>query len=170
MLNGVLAIVALVLTLAISVRPVPVVRRALSWTELFAGLGHVWKTKVILGLMAIDLFVIVVGGVTALLPIYAKDILQVGPAGLGWLSAAPALGAVAIAILHGYRRPFEHSGRAFILAMAGFSIAMLVFGLSNWFWLSFASSLSLPLSDFCSAFFLWVPLYASSRRSLISRF
>lgn len=139
MINSLVALVALALTLAIAVRPVPRNRRALSWEQLFAGLTHVWHTKVVLGLMVTDLLAILLGGVTAMLPIYAKDILQVGPAGLGWLSAAPALGAVTMALIQGCRRPYEQSGRAFFVAMALFGLAMLTFGLSNWFWLSFAA-------------------------------
>ncbi len=151
LLNGLIAIVALGLTLAIAARPPASVRGNLSWREMFAGLAHVWRTKLILGLMVIDLFVIVIGGVTALLPIYAKDILQVGPSGLGWLSAAPALGAIAMAILQSNRGPFEHGGRAFIAAMTGFSVAMLVFGLSPWFWLSFTALLAGGACDFTGA-------------------
>lgn len=150
-LNSLLAIIALALTLAISARPSTAQRRALSWNEAFAGLAHVWKTKVILGLMAIDLFVIVMGGVAALLPIYAKDILRVGPTGLGWLSAAPALGAIAMAVLQGRRRPYERSGVVFIAAMTGYSLAMLTFGLSHWFWLSFAALVIGGASDFTGA-------------------
>jgi MFS family permease len=151
MLNGVLAIVALGLTVSIHARPVATAQRDMSWSEMFAGLAHVWQTKVILGLMAIDLFVIVVGGVSALLPIYAKDILGVGPTGLGWLSAAPALGAIAMAVLQAYRQPWQHGGRSFIAAMTGFSVAMLVFGLSPWFWLSFAALLVGGACDFVGA-------------------
>ena len=150
-LNAVLAIVSLGLTIAIGVRPSATKQRAISWGEAFAGLAHVWKTKVILGLMAIDLFVIVMGGVSALLPIFAKDILHVGPAGLGWLSAAPALGAIAMALLKGHRRPYKRSGRIFIAAMAGYSTAMLTFGLSHWFWLSFAALLLGGACDFTGA-------------------
>lgn len=150
-LNGVLAIIALGLTLAIGARPVAAGRKALSWRETFAGLTHVWRTKLILGLMAVDLFVIVVGGVSALLPIFAKDILHVGPTGLGWLSAAPALGAIAMAVLQGYRPPYQRGGHAFIAAMTGFSVAMLVFGLSPWFWLSFVALIVGGACDFVGA-------------------
>ncbi len=150
-LNCIIAIVSLVLTLAISARPGAAQRRVLTWTDAFAGLSHVWKTKVILGLMAIDLFVIVMGGVSALLPVYAKDILHVGPAGLGWLSAAPALGAISMAVLQGHRRPYERSGLVFLAAMTGYSLAMLAFGLSHWFWLSFTVLIIGGACDFTGA-------------------
>ena len=140
-LNSFLAVITLGLTLAMSARPGVRKHRAPSWGQLFAGLTHVWRSKVVLGLMVIDLLAILLGGVSALLPIYAKDILMVGPAGLGWLSAAPALGAVAMALVQGHRHPYEQSGRVFLVAMAGFGLAVLTFGLSTWFWLSFAALL-----------------------------
>lgn len=138
-INSVLALITLGLTLAISARPAAIRHDALSWGQLFAGLTHVWRTKVVLGLMVTDLLAILLGGVTAMMPIYAKDVLQVGPAGLGWLSAAPALGAVTMVLVQSYRRPYQRSGRVFFTAMVVFGLSMLTFGLSGWFWLSFVA-------------------------------
>jgi MFS family permease len=74
-----------------------------------------------------------------LLPVFAKDILLVGPAGLGWLTSAPAIGALAMSIAQGALRPFRHAGLAFVWSVAGFGAAIVVFGLSPWFGLSLAA-------------------------------
>ena len=139
---------AMLLALVIRPRPRGAGRRPSTWADVFGGLAHVWKTKVVLGLITIDLFAVLLGGATALLPIYAKDILHVGPAGLGWLSAGPAIGAVALAVLaaRGGRRP-PHAGRAFLRAVAVFGAATIVFGLSQWFWLSMLALITLGAAD-----------------------
>jgi MFS family permease len=105
---------------------------------LAAGISFVWRTKVILGAITVDLFAVLLGGATALLPVYAKDILAVGPTGLGWLRAAPALGALLTTFLITHRRPFERAGRALLLSVAAFGIATIVFGLSRSYPLSLA--------------------------------
>jgi MFS family permease len=78
------------------------------------------------------------GGAVALLPIYAKDILKVGPTGLGWMQAAPAIGALLMSFVQSHRPPMEHAGRALLLAVTGFGAATIVFGLSRWYPLSLA--------------------------------
>ena len=124
-------------------------KRPSTLRDVFAGLAHVWNTKIVLGLMTIDLFAVLLGGATALLPVYAKDILQVGPTGLGWLSAAPAIGAVlmALGVARGWRKPFPHAGRAFLWAVGVFGAATIVFGLSRWYWLSLAMLIVLGAAD-----------------------
>jgi len=122
-----------------------------SFRELFAGVEHVWRTKVALGMMSIDLFAVLLGSVTALLPIFAKDILHVGPGGLGWLAAAPALGAVLMGVTQGMRRPWPHAGRAFLWGVAVYGVATIVFGLSRSFWLSLATLVVLGAADNASA-------------------
>jgi hypothetical protein len=109
--------------------------------DLLGGLVHVWRTKTILGVITLDLFAVLFGGVTALLPVFAKDVLHVGPAALGWLTAAPALGALAMSIAQGARRPLHRPGVAFIWAVAGYGAAIIVFGASSWLWLSLAALL-----------------------------
>jgi predicted MFS family arabinose efflux permease len=76
------------------------------------------------------------GGATTLLPIYAKDILQVGPTGLGWLRAAPSIGAVCISLCIAHIPPFKKTGRTLLLAVAGFGMATFIFGISRSFLLS----------------------------------
>jgi MFS family permease len=104
--------------------------------SLSAGVRYVWSTKIILGTLTLDLFAVILGGATALLPVYAKDILHVGPAGLGWLRAAPSIGAVTTALLLAHLPPMKHAGRNMLWAVAGFGVATVVFGLSTSFGLS----------------------------------
>ncbi len=104
---------------------------------LFGGIRFVWQTKLLLAAITLDLFAVLLGGATALLPIFARDILQVGAIGLGWLRAAPALGALLMAVYLAHRPPLHRPGIALLLAVAGFGAATIVFGLSRDFVLSF---------------------------------
>lgn len=133
------AVLAAAIALAIRRRPIDHAARARSLRDLLAGVEHVWRTKPILGVITLDLFAVLFGGATALFPIFAKDILHVGPAGLGWLTAAPAVGALAMAVVQGAAPPLRRAGRVFVWAVAGYGLAMIVFGLSTWFWLSLAA-------------------------------
>lgn len=105
--------------------------------DAFEGIRFVWKTKILLAALTLDLFAVLFGGATALLPIYAKDILHVGPSGLGWLLAADSIGAVSMALVLAHRPPFRKAGRTLILAVTGFGLSTVVFGVSHWFALSF---------------------------------
>jgi MFS family permease len=109
-----------------------------SLDSLLAGVRFVWNTKVILATITLDLFAVLFGGATALLPVFARDILLVGPEGYGWLSAAPSLGALAMALALAHRRPFRRAGAALLWSVAGFGAAWIVFGLSQHYLLSFA--------------------------------
>ncbi|MBX5455652.1 MAG: MFS transporter [Thermogemmatispora sp.] len=104
--------------------------------SLAEGLRFLRRTQVILAAITLDLFAVLFGGATTLLPIYARDILKVGPTGLGWLQAAPSIGAVCVAFLLAHLPPFTRAGRTLLLAVAGFGLATIVFGLSRSFWLS----------------------------------
>jgi MFS family permease len=104
--------------------------------SLVEGISFLGRTQVMLAAITLDLFAVLLGGATALLPIFARDILHVGPVGLGWLQAADSLGAVCMALLLAHRPPFQHAGRSLLLAVAGFGLATIIFGLSRWFWLS----------------------------------
>jgi MFS family permease len=120
------------------IRPRPVARseEELTLGSLFAGARFIWNTKLILAAITLDMFAVLLGGATALLPIFARDILQVGATGLGWLRAAPAAGAVLAALTIAYLPPFKHAGRTLLLVVAGFGLATIVFGLSRSFALS----------------------------------
>jgi MFS family permease len=126
------------LTAALRLRPVARGAGGLSLRSLLAGLRFVFRTELILATITLDLFAVLLGGATALLPIYAKDILRVGPTGLGWLRAAPSIGAFAMAILLAHRPPMRRAGRSLLWAVAGFGAATIVFGLTTNPYLSFA--------------------------------
>jgi MFS family permease len=123
-----------------TVHPRPVERSTdpLTFRSLLAGVRFVWATPLILATITLDLFAVLFGGATALLPIYARDILEIGPTGLGWLRAAPAIGAFIMAITVAHRPPLKRAGRAMLLAVAGFGVATIVFGFSTNPILSFA--------------------------------
>jgi hypothetical protein len=112
-----------------------------SLANLVAGFRFVFHNRIIFGTITLDLFAVLLGGATALLPVYAKDILHVGPRGLGFLQAAMPLGAVLCALIIAHRPPLKRAGRALLWAVAAFGIGIIVFGFSRWFWLSFVSLL-----------------------------
>ena len=107
-----------------------------SWRDVFAGLGFVWRRKVLLGAITLDLFAVLLGGATALLPIFARDILHTGPLGLGLLRAAPAIGALTMSLVLTRWTLERHVGHRLLSAVAVFGLATLLFGLSSHFWLS----------------------------------
>lgn len=107
-------------------------------TSLLTGLRFVLSQPVILGALSLDLFSVFLGGAEALLPVFASEILKVGPQGLGILRAAPAAGAVLMGLYLAHRPPIERAGRALLLAVATFAVAITAFGLSRSFGLSLA--------------------------------
>jgi MFS family permease len=113
-------------------------RQPLTFDSFLAGFRFVWKQKVVLPAIALDMFGVLLGGATALMPIYAKDILKVGPRGLGWLMTAPSIGAFSMALLQAHRGPLRRAGRTLLIAVAGFGMVTIVFGISRNFWLSLA--------------------------------
>jgi MFS family permease len=111
---------------------------ARSLAALLEGVRFVLRTEPLLAAITLDLFAVLLGGATALLPIYAKDILRVGAFGFGCLRAAPAVGAVVTALLLAHRPPLRRPGQALLLAVTGFGAATIIFGLSDHVYLSFA--------------------------------
>ncbi len=107
-----------------------------AWSSLAAGIRFVLSKKVILATLTLDLFAVLLGGATALLPIFADQILHCGPIGLGWLRAAPAIGAFVMAVVIAYLPPMRQAGRTLLGCVTGFGVATIVFGASRWFWLS----------------------------------
>jgi MFS family permease len=106
--------------------------------ELLSGFRFVRSEHAILAALSLDLFSVFLGGAEALLPVFASEILHVGPQGLGMLRAAPAAGAVTMGIFLAHRPPFRRAGRTMLLAVAVFALAIIGFGLSRDFYLSFA--------------------------------
>ena len=123
-----------------------------SWASLVAGILFIRSRPAILGAISLDLFAVLLGGATALLPIYARDILLVGPLGLGVLRSMPAVGAVLMALLLAQRPLERHSGRRMLLAVAVFGIATIVFGLSSNLYLSLACLFVLGAADMISVY------------------
>ncbi len=113
-------------------------RKAVTLADLASGLRFMFRTKLLLAAASLDLFAVLFGGATALLPVVVKDILHVGPQGFGWLRAAPSLGAVAMALFTAHRAPWRRAGRVLFVALSGFGVAVVVFGLSHNYWLSLA--------------------------------
>ncbi len=118
------------------VKPIQAITETTSFKSLMRGVHFVWKDPIILGSIALDMFAVLLGGAVALLPIFAKDVLQVGPTGLGWLRAAPSIGAILMAVALAYLPPLRQAGRLLLWSVAGFGVATIVFGLSRSFWLS----------------------------------
>ena len=106
-------------------------RERLTVASMLAGVRFVFSTRLILAAITLDMFAVLLGGATTLLPIFAEDILNVGEVGFGWLRAAPSIGAVVMALVLAHRPPLRKAGRALLLSVVGFGVAMLVFGLSK---------------------------------------
>lgn len=123
---------------ALRLRPRPVQRTATPprLSDMFSGAEHIWREKTILGALTLDLLAVLFGGATALLPVYAKEILECGPLGLGALRAAPFVGAFGMAVWLAARPTFANAGRALLLSVAVFGVCMIVFGLSTSLWVS----------------------------------
>lgn len=139
MVCGVLCLLAIAMTLRIRIEQPPVLREPVTLGSLFAGIGFIWNRKEILGAISLDLFAVLLGGATALLPIFARDILHVGPWGLGLLRSAPAVGALLVS-LYLARHPIQRRvGKIMFGSVALYGIATLVFALSSSFVVSFAA-------------------------------
>lgn len=113
------------------------VREKMSFKTLLTGFDFVFANKIILGIITLDMFAVLLGGATALLPVYAELILRVGPVGLGFLQSALPLGAVVCTFILAHRPPMQKAGHSLLWAVTAFGVATIGFGLSRWFWLSF---------------------------------
>jgi MFS family permease len=114
-------------------------KERMTFKSLLAGFDFVFSSRIIFGTITLDLFAVLLGGATALLPVYAKDILHTGPTGLGFLQAALPAGSLLCALILAHRPPLQKAGRTLLWAVAAFGLATVVFGLSHWFWLSFVA-------------------------------
>jgi MFS family permease len=131
-----LLLLAALLALRLRYRHVPPAHEPVTLASVFAGLTFVWRSKLLLGAVSLDLFAVLLGGATALLPMFAKDILQVGPWGLGLLRAAPAVGALLMSLVLTRWSIERRVGHKLLAAVAVYGLCMLVFGLSTSFVLS----------------------------------
>ena len=133
------AIGAITFTILLSMikgRQLPLARKSATWSSLIEGFKFMRDTKVILAAITLDMFAVLFGGAVALLPIYATDILHVGPQGMGVMRAAPSIGAILTAFIIAHLPPMKNAGRTLLLAVTGFGVFTIIFGLSTWFWLS----------------------------------
>jgi len=136
---------------------------ATSLETILGGFKYIWNQKIVLGAISLDLFAVLLGGAVALMPIYAKDILELGPTGLGLLRAAPGIGAV---MMIGYLTAFpikDHAGVILFVTVALFGLATAIFGVSTSAWLSIAALMLVGAFDMISVYIreillqLWTP-------------
>lgn len=137
------------------IKPLPKVEikgTAHPFRQMIDGLHYTWNERFLLGAITLDLFAVLLAGATALLPVYARDILMVGPEGLGWLRGAPAAGATLMALWFSFR-PLQHNvGVKMLWAVVVFGIATIVFGLSKNYWLSLSAMAVLGAADMLSVY------------------
>jgi MFS family permease len=145
-------LVSLLLVARLSVRAAPPGDGAPGFRTLLAGIGYVWREKILLGAISLDLFAVLLGGAVALLPALAKDVLHVGPFGLGLLRGAPAMGATLTAVVLAYRPLRRRVGATMLWAVAVFGAATVVLGLSRSLTLSLVALIVLGASDMISVF------------------
>lgn len=127
-----------------------IAREPMSLATVKAGLRFVFHTKIILGTITLDLFAVIFGGATAMLPVYAKQILHVGPDGLGWLQAALPLGSLLMSIILIHRPPLQRAGRTLLWSVALFGLATVGFGLAKTFWVAFLMLFACGMTDYVS--------------------
>ena len=125
-------------------------REPMTFKTVFAGLHYIWRKKLILGAISLDLFAVLLGGAVALLPVYAREILHTGPWGLGLLRTAPGVGAALMAVLLAHRPLRGRSGPTLLWAVAGFGVFTIIFGLSRSLTVSLTALLLLGASDMIS--------------------
>jgi MFS family permease len=129
------------------VRATPAARPPVSLEVFFAGIAYIRQNRKVLGVISLDLFAVILGGATSLLPIFAKDVFDVGPAGLGLLRAAPAVGALIMVVVLARWSFTQRVGKIMFTAVACFGVATVVLGASTWFWISMAALATLGAAD-----------------------
>jgi MFS family permease len=145
-LPGTYALIAVLLAIStgclalVSAKPMPERIEGVPFMQsLLGGIRYVAGSPTLIGSMALDMFAVFFGGAIALLPIFASDILHVGPVGLGVLRTAPSVGALLVMLIATRRPPSRHAGATLLVSVAGFGLSMIVFGLSTIFWVSLAA-------------------------------
>jgi len=149
-LSAALFFTGTLLLLTLRMQRTALAREPVSLATVFAGVRFIWHRKPVLGAISLDLFAVLLGGATALLPIFARDILHTGPWGVGVLRGAPAVGALTMSLALA-RWPIErHVGRVMFAAVAVYGCATIGFGLSTMFWLSFVTLVASGAADMIS--------------------
>ena len=160
------AVLMLVAALLVFTIPKPAQQTAAdkpTMQTLFAGFGYIWSEKIVLGAISLDLFAVLLSGASALLPVYARDILDLGPWGLGLLRSAPGIGAICVAIWLAGHPIHDHAGRIMLGFVALFGAITVLFGVSTITWLSILALALLGATDMFSVYIretliqLWTP-------------
>ena len=153
-ISGTLIIVCSLLILAVILLtrikrkyPDAATKETKTWESMKEGLRFVYKTKEILAAFSLDMFAVFFGGAVAMVPVFAKDILKIGPQGFGWLNAAIDIGAILIIIILTIFPMKKAQGKKLMIAIAGFGICIILFALSGWFVLSFAALMVAGMLD-----------------------
>jgi MFS family permease len=144
------ATVAALATMQIKTTPKTQNREPVNRDSMLAGFRYIWREKLILGSISLDLFAVLLGGAVALLPVYAREILQTGPWGLGLLRSAPALGAATMALTLAYRPMRRNAGRTMLWCVAGFGAFTILFGISHSLVLSLIALVFVGATDMVS--------------------
>jgi MFS family permease len=147
-----LYLVAVATVSMIAMNTQPEVQEGSGWTLIKEGLAYVWGNKIVFGAISLDLFAVLLGGATALLPVYARDILHVGAEGFGMLRAGPAIGATIIAVWLAANPIRRRAGPIMFAGVAVFALATIVFGVSRSFWLSVIALAVLGGADMLSVY------------------
>jgi predicted MFS family arabinose efflux permease len=150
--SAAMALSALVLVAQIESRPRTIARPFTDLSSLLGGVRYVTSSPIVFGAISLDLFAVLLGGATALLPVYARDILHLGPSALGVLRSAPAIGGATMAVVLALRPIRRHVGRALLLCVALFGVGTMIFGVSRSFIVSLAALIVLGAADMVSVF------------------
>jgi MFS family permease len=145
-----------------------------TWATIIAGFNYIWHEKIVLGAISLDLFAVLLGGATALMPVYARDILDVGPWGLGLLRSGPAIGAIGVALYLTARPIRDHAGFWMFVFVGVFGLFTIVFGLSALVWLSVLALFVMGGADMISVYVretliqLWTPDHVRGRVNAVN--
>jgi MFS family permease len=158
-----LLLVSAVLILLVPRRGRRIVPQQATWETIIAGFRYIWGEKIVLGAISLDLFAVLLGGATALLPVYARDILNVDASGLGLLRAGQAMGAILVAFYLATHTIRDHAGLWMFIFVAVFGLFTIVFGLSTLLWISVVALMVMGAADMVSVYVretliqLWTP-------------
>ncbi len=134
--DAVAALAFVLLVTQMQGKPLPLSKKTETWASLKEGMRFLRETKVLLAAITLDMFAVMFGGAVALMPVYATDVLNVGPEWLGVMRAAPSIGAITVTFLLAHLPPFRKTGVTLLWAVSGYGLATIVFGVSSNIWLS----------------------------------
>jgi MFS family permease len=144
-------------------------KTVVSWRSALAGIHYIRAQKIVFGCMSLDLFAVLLGGATALLPVYARDILRVGPWGQGFLRSAPAVGAIAVGVAMARVPTMRRAGPAMLASVAGFGVATILFGVSRQFYFSLACLAAIGGLDMISVVIRQTMIQTLTPRQMLGR-